>query len=113
MEPYAVIETGGKQYRVKAGDTFRAERLTAEIGEEIELSPVLAASDGKQLEVGAPALADVKVKASVQDNIRGKKLISFKKKRRKGYSRKVGHRQELTVLKIASIERAASEKAED
>jgi large subunit ribosomal protein L21 len=113
MEPYAVIETGGKQYRVKAGDTFRVERLRVETGSEIDLSPVLAFSDGEKLEVGAPEVEGVAVKAAVLDHIRGEKVISFKKKRRKGYSRKIGHRQELTVLRIADIKPSAGKKAKD
>jgi len=108
MEPYAVIETGGKQYRVKTGDTFRVERLRAETGNEINLSPVLAFSDGKNLELGTPELDGVLVKAAVLDHVRGDKVISFKKKRRKGYSRKVGHRQDLTVLRIDGIQSAGN-----
>jgi len=113
MEPYAVIETGGKQYRVQDGDTFRVERLKAEVGKKIELSPVLAVSDGKNLEIGTPAIDGATVTASVVDHVRGEKLISFKKKRRKGYSRKVGHRQELTVIKIAGIKASAGKKKSD
>lgn len=103
MEAYAVIETGGKQYRVKENDTLQVERLDVEKGSTIEVSPVLALSDGNTLRVGAPAIDGLSVRSSVIDHIRGEKLISFKKKRRKGYSRKVGHRQELTVLKIEKL----------
>ncbi len=102
MEAYAVVETGGKQYRVQAEDTLRVERLKTEVGETVEL-PVLAVSDGEKLEIGTPDIAGTKVTASIVEHIRGDKVISFKKKRRKGYSRKVGHRQELTVLKVAAI----------
>ena len=103
MEAYAVIETGGKQYRVQAGDQLEVEKLDAEVGAEVELDQVLAVSDGNELTIGAPILSGSKVTSTVLDQIRGKKVINFKKKRRKGYKRKVGHRQSLTVLKIESI----------
>ena len=103
MEAYAVVETGGKQYRVQAGDTLRVERLDIEEGKSLDVQPVLAVSDGNQLTVGTPEVSEVKVTAKVVEHIRGPKLVSFKKKRRKGYSRKIGHRQELTVLKVESI----------
>jgi len=103
MEAYAVVETGGKQYRVRAGDTLQVEKLDVEQGGNIELSPVLAVSDGTELTIGKPRVEDAKVTASVVRHTRGDKVVSFKKKRRKGYSRKKGHRQELTVLKIESV----------
>lgn len=103
MEAYAVVETGGKQYLVKENDTLTVERLAVEAGTDIKLEPVLARSNGKTLEVGAPAIESAAVTSTVLEHIRGPKLINFKKKRRKGYSRKVGHRQELTVIKVKSI----------
>ena len=103
MEPYAVVESGGKQHLLKVNDIFQVERLDAEAGSQIDLSPVFAYSDGSSLQVGKPALDDVKVSTTVLEHKRGEKLISFKKKRRKGYSRKMGHRQELTILKVDSI----------
>jgi large subunit ribosomal protein L21 len=103
MEPYAVVETGGKQYRLSAGATVTVERLDAAVGEQVELTGVLAVSDGTSLTVGTPTVDAAKVVSEVTDHIRGKKVVSFKKKRRKGYSRKIGHRQELTVLKVKSI----------
>ena len=102
--PYAVIETGGKQYMVAESDTLHVERLDTEAGKALTIPRVLAVSDGKQLTVGTPDLKDAKVSVTVVDHILGKKVVSFKKKRRKGYSRKQGHRQELTVLKVDSIE---------
>ncbi len=104
METYAVVETGGKQYRVKPDDTLSVEKLKAEAGESVDLDRVLALSDGKSLKVGTPLVEDAKVTAKVMEHIRGEKVVSFKKKRRKGYSRKIGHRQELTVLKIETIQ---------
>jgi len=103
MEAYAVIETGGKQYRVQAGDTLEVEKLEAEIGTSVEMDKVLAVSNGTDLVIGAPLLETAKVTAKVEDQIRGNKIFNFKKKRRKGYTRKIGHRQSLTVLTIESI----------
>ncbi len=102
MEAYAVIETGGKQYRVQQGDVFDVELLDMEEGASVEFD-ALAVSNGKELTVGAPLVDGAKVKASVVENLRGKKIYSFKKKRRKGYRRKIGHRQELTKIKVESI----------
>lgn len=103
MEAYAVVETGGKQYRVQAGDTLEVEKLDAEVGSAVELDQVLAVSDGKELSVGTPTLEKAKVTSTVLEQKRGPKVVNFKKKRRKGYTRKVGHRQSLTVLKVESI----------
>lgn len=104
MEPYAVVETGGKQYLVKAGDTVKVELLEGEPGSTVELTSVLAVSDGTTLKVGTPTVAGAKVTAQVVEPlVRGPKVVAFKKKRRKGYRRKVGHRQGHTVLRIASI----------
>ena len=103
MHSYAVIETGSKQYRVKPNDTLRVERLDAEAGSKITIDTVLALSDGKKLKIGDPFVKNAKVTSTVLEHVRGTKVISFKKKRRKGYSRKKGHRQELTVLKIENV----------
>jgi large subunit ribosomal protein L21 len=103
MEAYAVIETGGKQYRVQAGDTLEVEKLDAEVGTTVEFDQVLAQSDGEVLTVGKPVIESAKVTVKVDDQIRGNKVISFKKKRRKGYTRKVGHRQSLTVITVQAL----------
>lgn len=103
MEAYAIVETGGKQYMVKADDTLKVERIEAEAGANVDLNPVLAVSDGSSLRIGTPDLKDCSVKAEVLEHVRGPKLVAFKKKRRKGYRNKAGHRQGLTVLKILSI----------
>ena len=103
MNAYAVIETGGKQYLVHQDDVVQVELLRAEAGSELELKPVLAVSDGTTLTVGKPSVENASVKVVVVKHIRGPKVISFKMKRRKGYHRKKGHRQELTVLKIKEI----------
>ncbi len=103
MEAYAVIATGGKQYRVAPGQKIAIERLSAKEGDDVTFEDVLALSDGSSLKVGAPKVDGAKVVATVVKNFRGEKVISFKKKRRKGYSRKVGHRQELTEVEIKTI----------
>ncbi|MCX7819818.1 MAG: 50S ribosomal protein L21 [Kiritimatiellae bacterium] len=103
MKPYAVIETGGKQYLVRPDDRLTIERLAAEPGETIALAPVLAVSDGTTLKVGTPALPDATVSAQILAHGRAPKVISYRKKRRKGYHRKVGHRQAITTVRIVGI----------
>lgn len=103
MDAYAVIETGGKQYRVKAGDVIEIERLAGEAGQKVTLDRVLALSNGSDLTVGTPAVAGASVTAEIVGQIRGEKVVNFKKKRRKGYHRKIGHRQELTRVRVDAI----------
>lgn len=103
MEAYAVVETGGKQYRVVKGDVIEVERLDGEPGGTVRLALVLACSDGTALTVGRPIVEGAAVEAEIVEHFRGPKLIAYKKKRRKGYERKVGHRQELTRLRINGI----------
>ncbi len=103
MKPYAVIEAGGKQYRVEQDSILNVERMESEAGAAVELGPVLAVSDGTSLTMGKPALEGAKVSALVVKHLRAKKVVAFKKKRRKGYARKKGHRQEQTMLKITGI----------
>ncbi|MBW7909246.1 MAG: 50S ribosomal protein L21 [Kiritimatiellae bacterium] len=103
MDAYAVIETGGKQYRVKQGDILDVEKLDVEPGQKVTLDRVLALNAGSSLVVGAPVVAGASVTAEVVDQHRGEKVVNFKKKRRKGYHRKVGHRQSLTRLKVEAI----------
>ncbi len=111
MEAYAIIETGGKQYRVLEGQELVVERLAAEAGTEVTLDRVLAQSDGTTLAVGTPVVEKAAVKAEVLEHFRGPKVVSFKKKRRKGYKRKQGHRQEQTRIKIHSLSGSAAPKA--
>lgn len=100
---YAVIKTGGKQYRVQKDDIIEVELLDAEIGNDVSLDEVLlVGSDGKA-KIGAPTVSGASVKATVLNQKRGDKIIVFKKKRRQNYRRKNGHRQSITVLKIKSI----------
>ena len=100
---YAVLETGSKQYRVTAGDTLEIERLEVEAGQPITFDRVLFVSNEGKLTVGSPTVAAASVVADVVAHKRGEKKIAFKMKRRKGYHRTVGHRQELTVVKITEI----------
>jgi large subunit ribosomal protein L21 len=100
---YAVIETGSKQYRVAAGDTLEVERLGADVGKEFTFDRVLLVNSDGKISVGAPTVAQASIVADVVEHIRGPKKVAFKMKRRKGYHRTVGHRQELTVVKIKEI----------
>ncbi len=100
---YAVVKTGGKQYRVAQDDVILVEKLVAEPGAAIELDQVLMLDDGKATTIGTPLVDGARVAATVIDQTRGDKIIVFKKKRRKDYKRKAGHRQDLTVLRINEI----------
>ncbi|HXD00955.1 MAG TPA: 50S ribosomal protein L21 [Verrucomicrobiae bacterium] len=100
---YAVLETGSKQYRVAAGDRLEIERLDIEAGKPVTFDRVLLVNNDGKLTVGSPTVAAASVLADVVEHIRGEKKIAFKMKRRKGYHRTVGHRQELTVVKIKDI----------
>ena len=100
---HAIIETGGKQYKVAEGDTFFIEKLPAEAGDAVTFRKVLAVIDGDKLTVGTPVVEGAKVDASVVKNGRGKKVIVFKYKPKKGYRRKQGHRQPYTKVTIGKI----------
>ncbi len=101
---YAIIQTGGKQYRVEEGQRLDVEKLDVEPGAEVVLEDVLLVGEGADVKVGTPKVADARVRATVLNHFRGPKLIVFKKKRRKNYHRKQGHRQEQTALRIDRIE---------
>lgn len=100
---YAVIETGGKQYRVSAGDTLEIERLPVEAGQSTTFDRVLFVNQEGRILVGTPTVANAAVVAEVVAHKRGEKKIIWKMKRRKGYHKLQGHRQELTVVKIKEI----------
>lgn len=101
---YAVIRTGGKQYRVSEGEVVKVEKLTGEVGEKVTLADVLFVGGDGDPKIGAPLVTDAKVTGEIVDQGRAKKIIVFKKKRRKSYSRQRGHRQYQTALKITAIE---------
>ncbi len=101
---YAVIRTGGKQYKVQEGEVLRVEKLEGSEGEEIEFKDVLMYSDGENVTLGEPAIDAAVVKGHIVDQGKGKKIIVFKFKRRKGYRRFKGHRQHYTAVKIDSIQ---------
>jgi large subunit ribosomal protein L21 len=100
---YAIIQTGGKQYRVSPGDVLRVERLPGERGDEVLLDQVLFVSDGEDLKVGAPLVPNATVKTQIVRQGKAKKILVFKKKRRKNYRRSQGHRQLFTALQIQEI----------
>ena len=100
---FAVIRTGGKQYKVAKDDVIAVERLPAEAGEVVALDQVLMLGEGAAATVGRPLVAGACVAATVVEQTRGDKIIVFKKKRRQNYRRKKGHRQDLTVLRITDI----------
>jgi large subunit ribosomal protein L21 len=100
---YAVVKTGGKQYRVSAGEKLRIEQITAEVGQEIVLDQVLVVADGDALKMGTPLVAGAKVKAKVLKQGRGDKVHIFKMRRRKHYRKSQGHRQNYTEIEILGI----------
>lgn len=100
---YAIVETGGKQYRVKVGDRIRVERLPAEAGSDMSIDRVLMLGGTGTISIGAPIVDGASVGIHVDDHVRGEKIHVFKYKPKKRYRRKIGHRQELTEITITSI----------
>lgn len=100
---YAIIQTGGKQYRVSEGETLRVEKLAGEAGDSITLDDVLLVGGDGATRIGTPRLAGASVQADILRQDRAKKVIIFKKRRRKGYHKKQGHRQSFTELRITGI----------
>jgi large subunit ribosomal protein L21 len=107
---YAIIKTGGKQYRVAPDDTLEVERLPGNAGDTVELAEVLMIAGDDGIEVGAPFVAGATVSAELVAQTRGDKIIIFKKRRRKHYRRRQGHRQDLTLLKVTAINAAGARK---
>jgi large subunit ribosomal protein L21 len=101
---YAVVRTGGKQYRVSEGDLVKVEKLAGAVGDSVTLADVLLIGGNGEVKIGAPLVANAKVLGEIVSQGRAKKVLVFKKKRRKSYSRQHGHRQYQTTLKITSIE---------
>ncbi|MFQ5563756.1 MAG: 50S ribosomal protein L21 [Parvularculaceae bacterium] len=100
---YAVVKTGGKQYRVAKDDIIKVERLPGEAGDQVTLGEVLLVGEGGDVAVGAPKVEGAAVAAEILEQTRAAKIVVFKKRRRKNYRRKKGHRQHLTVLKVTDI----------
>ena len=100
---YAVVKTGGKQYRVAKDDKILVERIEGEAGASIQLDNVMMLVDGEKVQIGAPLVEGASVAAEVVEQTRGPKIIIFRRKRRKNHRRTQGHRQDLTLLKITDI----------
>ena len=100
---YAIIKTGGKQYKVSEGDLVRVEKLPYEVGESVDFNEVLLVADDNDVKVGAPTVENAKVSATVKDQNKAKKVVVFKYKPKKMYRKKQGHRQPYTLVKIDSI----------
>jgi len=100
---YAIIRTGGKQYQVAQGDRLRVEKLSGNIGDQVEIDDVLLVADGESVTIGRPVVEGAKVSAKIIEQGKAKKVLVFKKKRRKGYQVKKGHRQQYTALEIQGI----------
>ena len=104
---YAIIQTGGKQYRVETGDVLDVELGASGDGDSIEFEEVLLVGEGESVSIGAPLVENARVSASLLDDVRGPKLLVFKKKRRKGYKKLAGHRQNLLRVRIGEIQDGA------
>jgi large subunit ribosomal protein L21 len=100
---YAIVRTGGKQYQVASGDQLRVEKLAGNVGDTVELDEVLMVVDNQDVTIGQPLVENAKVVATIAEQGKSKKVLVFKKKRRKGYRLKNGHRQSYTALKIQEI----------
>ncbi|HPA14638.1 MAG TPA: 50S ribosomal protein L21 [Desulfobacterales bacterium] len=101
---YAVISSGGKQYKVQQGDVLRFEKISGEVGNPVSFDKVLMFSDGDKVEIGQPVLENAAVRGHIVEQGKAKKILVFKYKRRKRYRRKQGHRQQYTAIRIDSIE---------
>jgi large subunit ribosomal protein L21 len=100
---YAIVECGGRQYRAEEGHSFVVEKLSYEVGEQIELGNVLLVSDGDEIAVGQPSVEGASVKATVVEQFRGKKILVWKYRPRKRYRKRQGHRQSYTRLRVDEI----------
>ena len=107
---FAIINIAGKQFKVEEGDQLKVPHLSTEVGKSLVFDKVLLINDNSNVELGSPILKNISVSATVVDHGRDRKIRIFKKKRRKGYQRKRGHRQDLTLLQIQSISAAKTKK---
>ena len=101
---YAVVRSGGKQYRVSPGGSVRVERLAGEVGSSVALSDVLMIGDGESVKIGTPTVEGARVTGTIVAQDRAAKVMTFKQKRRKGYRRKYGHRQDYTEIRVDQIQ---------
>jgi large subunit ribosomal protein L21 len=108
---YAVIRTGGKQYRVSPGDVIHVEKVEADVGGEVQFTEVLAAASEGSVQIGRPLVAGASVTGRVLEQGKAKKILVYKKKRRKNYRRRYGHRQPLTTVQVTAIRAGASHGA--
>jgi len=111
MNMFAVIKTGGKQYRVASGDVIKIEKLDGEAGSNLNFDDVLLVEDGGKVTTGTPVVEGAKGSGEILEQTRGDKVLIFKKKRRHNYRRKAGHRQDLTVVRITDIAMGEKKKA--
>ncbi|HEX9592988.1 MAG TPA: 50S ribosomal protein L21 [bacterium] len=102
---YAIVETGGKQYKVQEGDFLRIEKVDGAVGTTLELDQVLCIGGGEDVAIGRPFVDGAKVKCEILAQDRARKILVFRKKRRKGFQKMLGHRQPYTALRVAAIER--------
>jgi len=114
---YAVVNTGGKQYKVQQGEILRVEKIPGEVGSPVKFERILMFSDGENVSIGQPVLENVAVEGHIVEQGRAKKIIVFKYKKRKRYRRKAGHRQDFTAVQIDSIAaggvKATAEKTDE
>ena len=108
---YAIVNIAGKQYKVAEGDQLKVARLSTKVGGKVDFSEVLLTDDGKNVKIGNPAVKGAKVTAEVIEHGRHKKILVYKKKRRKGYQRKAGHKQDFSAIKVNSISIGSTAKA--
>jgi large subunit ribosomal protein L21 len=100
---FAVLNTGGKQYKVSEGDLIKIEKLESDVGDNVTLDRILMVGEGENVEIGSPYISNCEVRGEVVEQGKGTKIIVFKKRRRKNYRRKNGHRQRFTQLKVTEI----------
>jgi large subunit ribosomal protein L21 len=100
---YAVVKSGGKEYKISKGDLLRVEKIPGKVGDEVTLKDVLMVSDGDQVHVGTPLLPNAVVTGEIVQTVKGKKILIYKMKRRKNYRRTKGHRQTYTYIRVKEI----------
>ena len=109
---YAIVKISGKQYRVSEGDTIKVSSQDWKVGDRVKFDQVLLSDNGKNIVVGTPTVAGASVTVEILEHNRDKKLLIYKKKRRKGYQRKNGHRQGYTLLKVNNLQASSTKKVQ-